>query len=297
MPSSAPTVWLTLVEPFGARLASAFDTYGQLCVGIDPHSYLLGEWGLPDTAAGVREFGMRVVDAAAGKVGIIKPQVAFFERHGSAGFAALEDIFAAARLAGLLVIADAKRGDLGTSVEAYGQAWLSPGSTLEADALTISAYMGVGSIERPMQLAEEHGKGLFVLAATSNPEAHQIQTAKLITADHIQTTVAAGIVKEVVDWNAAQAHGDGGSIGLVLGATVDFADYGIDLATLVPTGTPVLAPGFGHQGAQYKDLGSLYGAAAPCAIVAASRSILIAGPSGISAAITQHAREVYECRA
>lgn len=287
-----------MVESFGFRLTAAFEKFGQLCVGVDPHSYLLNEWGLPDTAAGVREFGMRVVDAAAGTVGIIKPQVAFFERHGSAGFAALEDIFAAARAAGLLVIADAKRGDLGTSVEAYGQAWLSPGSPLEADALTISAYMGVGSIERPMQLAEQHGKGLFVLAATSNPEARQIQTARMTRTDSVETTVAAGIVKDVVDWNSAQKHGRAaGSIGLVLGATVEFDDYSIDLSSLVLTGTPVLAPGFGHQGRRYDQLVSLYGAAAPFTVVAASRSILAAGPAGLQQTISDHAREVLACRA
>src|SRR5690606_33699649 len=98
----------------------------------------------------VREFGLRVVDAVAGRAGIVKPQVAFFERFGSAGFAALEDVLAAARNAGILVIADVKRGDLGTSVEAYGQAWLTPGSPLEVDAMTMVAYQGTGSIEAPL---------------------------------------------------------------------------------------------------------------------------------------------------
>ncbi|MFZ2964356.1 MAG: orotidine 5'-phosphate decarboxylase, partial [Rhodoglobus sp.] len=85
------------VRDFGARLRATFDARGQLCLGIDAHAYLLGEWGLPDTAAGAREFGLRAVDAAAGVVGIVKPQVAFFERHGAAGYAALEDVLAAAR--------------------------------------------------------------------------------------------------------------------------------------------------------------------------------------------------------
>jgi orotidine-5'-phosphate decarboxylase len=238
------------------------------------------------------------VEASAGRAGIVKPQVAFFERHGSAGFAALEAVLSAARAAGLLVIADAKRGDLGTSVEAYGQAWLSPGSPLECDAMTLSAYMGVGSIEAPMRLAGSAGKGLFVLAATSNPEAFELQSATISSGSHSDRSVAASIVGDVVSWNRLHSSGVSGSIGVVLGATVDFGAFGIETDELAGTpSTPVLAPGFGHQGAKYSDLVSLYGAAAPHAVVSASRSILQAGPAGIADAITAQAREVFECRA
>jgi orotidine-5'-phosphate decarboxylase len=305
--------WRKLAEPatgFGARLQKAFDTFGQLCVGIDPHSYLLSEWGLPDSAAGVREFGLRVVDASAGRVALVKPQVAFYERHGSAGFAALEEVLAAARAAGLLIVADAKRGDLGTSVEAYGQAWLTPGSPLEADAVTISAYLGLGSIEMPMALAEETGKGVFVLAATSNPESTDLQSAILSRGSRVGQTVASSIVTGVGDWNATRGSAGGeqhvraalehrvGNIGVVLGATVDFDLLGIQLdAMSAQPATPILAPGFGHQGARFGDLGALYGAAAPFAVVAASRSILGAGPSGLVEAITAQAAEVFACRA
>lgn len=293
--------------PFGERLVEAFDSFGQLCVGIDPHPYLLERWGLPDEPSGLRQFGLRVIDAAAGQVGIVKPQVAFFERHGSAGYAALESILDSARRAGLVVIADAKRGDLGTSVEAYAQAWFSAGSPLEVDALTISAFMGLGSIEAPMTLAEEMGKGLFVLAATSNPEALSVQTARISSGSHAGRTVASSIVAGVGEWNSSVGSGtavreglvrDVGSIGLVLGATVDFTTFGLDLASIaaVPA-SPVLAPGFGHQGAQYADLDRLYGPAAPVTIVSASRSILEAGPDGISEAIRMQAAEVFACRA
>ena len=293
--------------PFGERLVEAFDSFGQLCVGIDPHPYLLERWGLPDEPSGLRQFGLRVIDAAAGQVGIVKPQVAFFERHGSAGYAALESILDSARRAGLVVIADAKRGDLGTSVEAYAQAWFSAGSPLEVDALTISAYMGLGSIEAPMTLAEEMGKGLFVLAATSNPEALSVQTARISSGSHAGRTVASSMVTGVGEWNSSVGSGtavreglvrDVGSIGLVLGATVDFTTFGLDLASIaaVPA-SPVLAPGFGHQGAQYADLDRLYGPAAPVTIVSASRSILEAGPDGISEAIRMQAAEVFACRA
>jgi orotidine-5'-phosphate decarboxylase len=296
---------------FGQRLAQAFDSAGQLCVGIDPHSYLLAEWNLPDTAVGARDLAMRVVDAAVGQAAIVKPQVAFFERFGSAGYSALEDVFAAAHSAGLLVIADAKRGDVGSTVEAYGQAWLTPGSPLEADAMTVSAYQGLGSLAAPLELAERHGKGLFVLAATSNPEAAGLQTAELVAdagpgqagAGKAGTgktgtgrTVAASIVDDVIGWN--QQHGQAiGSIGVVLGATVDLGDYGISLDSLATQpATPILAPGFGHQGARYDQLGTLFGAAAPYVVVSASRSILSAGPDGIAAAIGAQASEVAAIR-
>ncbi len=295
------------VDSFGARLSAVFDSLGQLCVGIDPHSYLLGEWGLPDSAVGVRDFGLAVVEATAGSAGIVKPQVAFYERHGSAGFAALETVISAARGAGLLVIADAKRGDLGTSVEAYAQAWIAPGAPLEVDAMTISAYQGVGSIAAPMSIAEANGKGLFVLSATSNPEAKALQTARLATG----STVAASIVNDVVGWNRSRTGGAEtgspetspvgrhrvASVGVVLGATVDFGEYDISLDALAGSpSTPVLAPGFGHQGARYSDLRSIYGPAAPNAVVSASRSILQTGPSGIAEAIAMHAAEVLACR-
>ena len=288
-------------RPFGARLVDAFNTYGQLCVGIDPHPYLLHRWGLSDDAAGLLQLGQRVVAAAIGRVGIIKPQVAFFERHGSAGYAALESILDAARQAGLVVIADAKRGDLGTSVEAYGQAWLTPGSPLEVDALTISAYMGLGSIQAPMTLAEQTGKGLFVLAATSNPEAFSLQTARISSGSHVGRTVASSIVSGVSEWNVSQglvtADREVGSIGLVLGATVDFSEFELDLAVIATApASPVLAPGFGHQGARFAELTHLYGASASTTIVSASRSILEAGPDGVADAIRMQAAEVFACR-
>lgn len=290
---------------FGNRLALAFAAQGRLCVGIDPHAYLLRQWELPDSAAGVREFGLRVVEAASGRAGIVKPQVAFFERHGSAGYEALERVLAAARDAGLLVIADVKRGDVGTSVEAYGEAWLTPGSPLEADAMTISAFQGLESVAAPHELALRHGKGLFVLAATSNQEAVAVQTAIVSVGGSAGRSVAASIVEDVHDWNIAEcppgqpatgesalASADLGSTGVVIGATIDMAAYGIAPRAL--THTPILAPGFGHQGALISDATRLFGAASVGVIVSASRSILAAGPSGIAAEITAQSLEIAE---
>jgi orotidine-5'-phosphate decarboxylase len=279
------------VEPFGARLRRILDTTGHLCVGVDPHPYLLEQWELPDTGKGLREFGLRVVEAAAGTVGIVKPQVAFFERHGSAGYAALEAIIAAAREAGLLVIADVKRGDLGTSLEAYAQAWLTPGASLEADAMTISAFQGVGSLEAPMILAREHGKGLFVLAATSNPESRALQSAIVTVGDFATRTVAASIVAEVNRSNSAPL----GSFGVVIGATVSLADFGLTGGDLVTT--PILAPGFGFQGADFASLPTTYGSASVNAVVSSSRGILEAGPGGIARAVAAQAAELREVQA
>jgi orotidine-5'-phosphate decarboxylase len=273
-------------ETFGQRLAGVFETAGHLCVGIDPHPYLLQQWSLPDSGKGLREFGLRCVEAAQGRVGIVKPQVAFFERHGSAGYEALESTLSAARDSGLLVIADAKRGDLGTSVEAYAQAWLTPGAPLEADAMTVSAFQGVGSLSAPIGLAREYGKGLFVLAATSNPESFATQSAIVGGGGHSTRTVAASIVAEVNMSNEAPL----GSVGVVIGATVTLADFGLSDGDLAAT--PILAPGFGFQGAAYDSLRATYGSAAENTVVSSSRGILEAGPDGITGAVVAQAAEL-----
>jgi len=281
-----------MTDAFGHRLSGVFDTSGRLCVGIDPHSGLLEEWGLPDSAQGIRDFGMRVVEAVTGRAGIVKPQVAFYERHGAAGYAALEEVLSAARAAGLLVIADVKRGDLGTSVDAYAEAWLTPGSSLEADAMTAVAYQGLGSLTGVLDRAEANGKGVLVLAATSNPEAFATQTAT--RADGL--TVAAGVVAEVAARNAASGASGLGSTGVVVGATIGLADVGLTASALA--GMPVLAPGFGHQGARIEQLSELFGSAAQNVVVSASRSILSAGPSGLDAAIDDAVAQVMAaCRA
>lgn len=264
---------------FGERARAAIARRGHLCVGIDPHEPLLAAWGLTADAAGVRDLGLRVVEAAMGRAGFVKPQVSFFERHGSAGLAALEDVLAAARAAELVVIADAKRGDIGSTMDAYAAAWLTPGAPLEADALTVSPYLGVGALDGTFDHAHAHGKGAFVLAATSNPEAADLQRATTPAGP----TVAAGVIAEVSRRNAAvTTEGAWGSLGFVIGATVDWAASG--LAPFAPA-APILAPGFGHQGARPDQLSGVYGAMAPAVVASESRSILSAGPDGIADAI------------
>lgn len=289
-----------MTRSFGQRLHATIEQRGRLCVGIDPHGFLLDAWGLPRTAAGLREFGLRVVDAASETIGIVKPQVAFFEAFGSAGFAALEDVLASARQAGLIVIADAKRGDIGSSVDAYGDAWLTPGSPLEADAVTLAAYAGTGSLGGVFDLAQRHGKGAFVLSATSNPESRLVQTARITAGEHADLTVAGLVATEIDEWNRQHAiAGDGtspalGSIGVVLGATKNLLDYGVDVHSLAGEAPlmPVLAPGFGHQGALFDDLGSIYGPLAAGTIVSTSRSALSAGPSALADSLAEQAAQL-----
>lgn len=287
---------MTEVASFGDRLAETFATRGRLCVGIDPHEQLLDQWGLDVSAVGAREFGLRVVEATAGVAGIVKPQVAFFERFGSAGYQALERVLAEARDARLLVIGDNKRGDIGSSVDAYGAAWLTPGSPLEVDSVTLSPYLGLGSLEGVLRLAETTGKGAFVLAATSNPEAAAVQGAVLQQSSQAGASLAAAMIAGVAGWNATQpdaATRSFGSIGVVLGATVRLRDRGIDQDQL-PDGptVPVLAPGFGFQGAHAKDRKAIFGAYARGVIVSESRSVLGAGRDGVADEIKRRVDEL-----
>ncbi|NHI17109.1 orotidine-5'-phosphate decarboxylase [Microbacterium excoecariae] len=272
-----------MTVPFGERVRAGLDRRGPLCVGIDPHPGLLAEWGLPESGEGVREFGLRVVAAAAERVAVVKPQVSFFERWGSEGLRALEDVSREARAAGLLVIADAKRGDIGSTMDAYAQAWLTPGAALEADALTVSPYLGVGSLAGTIERAYDAGKGVFVLAATSNPESRGLQSS----VDPQGRTVSQRVIDEVSELNARHvAGGQWASAGFVVGATVDWRAAGIARST---PPAPLLAPGFGHQGARPDQLGAIFGEAAPTVLVSESRSILSAGPVMIDSVIEEHA--------
>lgn len=168
---------MTVMEPFGARLRRAMDERGPLCVGIDPHASLLADWGLNDDVTGLERFSRTVVEAVADRVAVLKPQSAFFERFGSRGIAVLEKSVQEARAAGALVVMDAKRGDIGSTMAAYAEAFLHKDAPLYSDALTVSPYLGYGSLRPAVELARESGAGLFVLALTSNPEGGEVQHA------------------------------------------------------------------------------------------------------------------------
>jgi orotidine-5'-phosphate decarboxylase len=273
---------------FGARLSDSWQRYGHLCVGIDPHDYLLDIWELERSAVGAREFGLRVLDACVGVAGVIKPQVSFFERFGSSGFAALETVLSRAREAEVLVIADAKRGDIGSTMDGYAHAWLSPESPLSSDALTVAPYLGVSSLESVVETAQANERGLFVLGVTSNTEATTVQSARLTDSGE---AVAAHVVRSVRNLAKADTSEDAvSSVGVVIGASTDLASYGLSETDL--EGLPILAPGFGAQGAHVRDARSRFGRASSTLIVAQSRSILESGREGVADAVRREANAV-----
>ncbi|ADI05479.1 orotidine 5'-phosphate decarboxylase [Streptomyces bingchenggensis BCW-1] len=267
------------MTPFGARLRGAMDARGPLCVGIDPHASLLADWGLGDDIAGLERFTRTVVDALADKVAVLKPQSAFFERFGSRGIAVLERAVADARAAGALVLMDAKRGDIGSTMAAYASAYLDPASPLFSDAVTVSPYLGFGSLRPALDAARASGSGVFVLALTSNPEGAEVQHA--VRADG--ATVAATVLDHLKEENAEEARaGLLGSYGAVVGATLGGAagEAGADLAI----GGPLLAPGIGAQGATPADLPGVFGAAVRNVVPSVSRGVLRHGPDPASLA-------------
>lgn len=275
---------------FGDRLASAMGERSPLCVGIDPHATTLAAWGLGRDEQGLTTFGAALVDAAAGRAAIVKPQIAFFEAAGVAGYRALDATIRRARDAGLLVVADVKRGDIGTTGDDYALAWLDRDGPFAADAMTVSPYLGYGALRGTIDVARRNGAGVFVLAATSNPEARVLQTAVLAEGPRTGRTVAAGIVLDVADDNRSVGDQALGDVGLVLGATLHLDDFGID-ADAIGT-APVLAPGFGAQGARIEDLRALYGSRAEQVLVSESRGLLTDGPDGVAALVADRADRI-----
>lgn len=262
---------MTGTPGFGERLRSAVDRHGRLCVGIDPHPAVLDDWGLPRDASGLERCARGMIEAVAGRAAIVKPQSAFFEAYGSAGVAVLELVLADARDAGLLTLLDIKRGDIGSTMDAYAQAYLADGSSLAADAITVSPFLGAGSLDGTIALAEQTGRGVYVLAATSNPEGASVQRARTPEGD----TISQSMIDFVGRCNAAAvAAGQWGNIGVVFGATVP-ADHGLDLSSL---GGSILAPGFGAQGGTADDLATVFGPAGALVLPSSSRAILAAGP-------------------
>jgi orotidine-5'-phosphate decarboxylase len=252
---------------FGARLLVALAERGPLCAGIDPHPGLLDAWGLPDDPDGLQRFTATCVAALGGEVAVLKPQSAFFERHGAAGIAVLERAIGAARDAGALVLLDAKRGDIGSTMAAYAQAYLTAGAPLAVDAITLSPYLGVGSLQPALAAAATHGRGAFLLARTSNPEGADVQSAVPAGGGR---SVAQAVVDAAASYNAREQPL--GAVGVVVGATVE---HGLDLAAL---NGAVLAPGFGTQGARPGDLSRVFPRVAGPVLPTVSRDLLRCGP-------------------
>lgn len=255
---------------FGARFDAALESRGPFCVGIDPHAALLREWGLDDTVAGLERFAMTAVEAVAPLCALVKPQSAFYERFGSRGVAVLERVVAASREAGALVLMDVKRGDIGTTSHAYAEAYLDPASPLGSDAVTVSPFLGFGSLDPFVEAARTHGGGLFVLALTSNPEGPEVQHARTATGE----TVAERVLDHLRALNADAAPL--GSFGAVVGATI--ADTAVDLGVDLDVNGPILAPGYGAQGGTTADVARIFGRAARAVAASSSREVLRAGP-------------------
>jgi orotidine-5'-phosphate decarboxylase len=250
---------------FGRRLAQAMADRGPLCAGIDPHASLLLEWGLSDDVAGLERFALTAVEGLAPHVAVIKPQSAFYERFGSRGIAVLERVVAASREAGALVLLDVKRGDIGSTSQAYADAYLDPTSPLASDAVTVSPYLGFGSLTPFVETARRHDGGLFVLGLTSNREGPEVQRATTDTGE----TVAARMFTHLAGLNEGAAPL--GSFGAVVGATI--ADAVGDLAF----NGPILAPGFGEQGGTAADIRRIFGDLP--VLPSSSRGLLRRGPS------------------
>ncbi|CAI9406248.1 orotidine-5'-phosphate decarboxylase [Nocardioides sp. T2.26MG-1] len=262
---------------FGARLHAAVEARGPLCVGVDPHASLLAEWGLGDDVTGLEAFARTVVEAVAPVASVVKPQSAFFERFGSRGIAVLERVIADSRAAGALVLLDVKRGDIGSTSQAYADAYLDPASPLASDAITVSPFLGFGSLDPFVDTARRHDAGLFVLALTSNKEGPEVQHARIDDGGTGGGTVAGRMLDHLRRLNADSSPL--GSFGAVVGATIGATDE--DLAF----NGPVLAPGFGAQGGTVHDVRRLFGAAA-AVLPSSSRGVLrLRDPEAMRAAV------------
>jgi orotidine-5'-phosphate decarboxylase len=256
---------------YGRRVREATDARGRFCAGIDPHPGLLAAWGLPDDAAGLETFALLAAEVLGAEAAVVKPQSAFFERHGSRGVAVLERTIATIREAGALCLLDVKRGDIGSTMSAYADAYVDPASPLSADAVTVSPYLGYESLRPIVDLATKHGRGVYVLTLTSNPEGGQVQRA---TADD-----GRAVANEIARCAARDNAGCEplGSVGLVVGATVGLAVAELDLDLAAVNGS-LLAPGVGAQGGTAADLRRVFGAAIDAVLPSSSREILAAGP-------------------
>ncbi len=256
---------------FGARLHTAVQERGPLCAGIDPHTALLHEWGLDDDLAGLQRFALTAGEALAPRVAVVKPQSAFYERFGSRGIAVLERLITTCRSAGAQVLLDVKRGDIGSTSQAYADAYLDQASPLAVDAITASPYLGFGSLTPMIDTARKHDAGVFVLALTSNKEGPEVQEAR--TEDG---TVADTVLDHLRALNAGAEPL--GSFGAVIGATIDGSGHRLDI------GGPVLAPGYGAQGGTVDDLRRIFGAGVGHVLPSTSRELLRVGPDGLGAA-------------
>jgi orotidine-5'-phosphate decarboxylase len=260
-----------VIKSYGERLEALVAERGPLCVGIDPHPSLLASWGLASNAAGLEQCARGVIEALGAIVPVFKPQSAFFEAYGAAGIAVLERTLADIKAAGALAILDVKRGDIGSTMDAYAAAYLSDGSPLAADAITVSPYLGFGTLDAAIELADQSGRGIYVLALTSNPEGPQVQHARTVDG----RTVGQLVVDEAASRNAVRRQQATalGPVGIVVGATI--GQTGTDFTALKGS---ILSPGIGAQGGSAADLPAVFGEATRFVLPSSSREVMSAGP-------------------
>jgi orotidine-5'-phosphate decarboxylase len=258
-----------VADTFASRFAAVRAEYGPLAWGLDPSGAILHEWGVGDTPDGLDRFAEIALGAAVGTVGLVKPQAAFYERHGWRGFRTLQRLITEARSAGLLVIVDAKRGDVGSTNDAYAEAFLGADAPLGADALTVHPYLGLAAMGAFVARAHESGSCLLVVTRSSNPEGRAVQAAR----HEAGRSVEEELLVEIGALNAGLAPGGIGPIGAVVGPT--HMEPSLDLVAVQGL---FLAPGVGAQGATAADVARVFAACPTRVIPSASRSLLSGGP-------------------
>lgn len=247
------------------RLQAAIEARGRLCVGIDPHPSLIASWGFEPTVSGLENYVRHQIEVLGLTVAVFKPQSGLFEAYGAAGVAVLERAVADCKAAGALVILDAKRGDFQPTMQGYARGYLMEESPFQIDALTVSPYLGVGSLHPMFIAAAESGRGLYVLSRTSNPEGSALQLAR--------TGEGATVAQQIVDDVEVRNEVLGPEFGLVIGATHE--DLGVNLDEF--TGS-LLVPGIGAQGATVADVKRRFGDRASAVLPNVSRQVGRVGP-------------------
>jgi orotidine-5'-phosphate decarboxylase len=260
------------MKSFAQRFLELAQSRSPFCLGIDPTPQLLKAWNLPHSADGLAQMCETVATAAEDRLAIVKPQIAFFERFGSNGIGVLEKLIEAFHERGTLVLVDGKRGDIGSTVEAYAEAYLGPSSAFHADAITAHAYLGFGSLKPLLTHAVDAGAGVFVVVRSSNVEGASLQTAVL---NNDGRTVADSLADMITEFNQQTSGSEIGPVGAVVGATIE--------NELLPTldrlpQSLILAPGIGHQGATFDDLRRRFAQHVARAIPSSSRAVLDRGP-------------------
>jgi len=275
---------------FADRLVQSTRELGHpLCVGLDPHLELIpplfrrGDMkpAAPLTAVAVQDFLSAVIDRLPGKVAVVKPQIAFFEQLGWQGIRSLEFLVRRARRRGLLVLLDAKRGDIGSTADGYARAYLEPDSPIAVDAITLNPYLGPDSLDPFVARAKDHGRGLFVLVKTSNPGSGELQDRMLADCTVFER-VAAWLAKAEEDLRGPATGWS--SLGVVVGAT--YPGQHAAVRAQLPRAL-FLVPGYGAQGASARDALQGFepradGAGLEGGIVSSSRAVLFpeSGNSG-----------------